>query len=848
MPYSKAWRSAMYPDFRDQGAYIDYKATKEILHRMKENIANPSTPNELYESMLEQKKRVYLWSEKKQAELLKMSLRLYEHSEYLAEEDISANRSIALASLSGGVTKHLPPREARLIADAIMHELLRFVECRNLNTDTMEHIIGRMYRYAVLGPTGDRWKNLYVEYNYDTISVEEIFCHLSRVYDRVTQTEERISAKGKLSIPTGAEGSQVFDRRSVKYWVHPQDLPFVIARIIPHLPLSTFKDTYVECKEKGVPFRLFSPVSSVYYDNNKFLFYHRRLERIEGSTLIRMRWYSDTYAEDWNAVGENDNVFMEIKVHHEAWSGERSNKRRFAIKEKEVDAFVHAQLSLLPAVEKLKRKNASEAEQEKFKSLATEILSKIHAYELKPALRTQCGRAAFQRGADQTVRVSIDTDLRMSAEDFGLDHHWRYTGGDSPVSHFPYAVVEIKLQCAENERIAPWIEELMGCRFMESIPKFSKYAHGIASLYGHTSFINMVPYWMHQLDIDIRASTKPETCHWDPTVGLAAGCLERTADRVVFGTNPAQTQTVGASEAQFMPRTDYAKIYQQLLRSIQHEEESGTSSRNASFKQPPSVLVDGVNSSIDAPAPAAASVATAAAAAPDAAEEDKKQHNNHNSSSQQILGNDAKMSNAAPTPPPIAAPVAQYSIDRRHAAYTTFHLYPYTETGTEPLCYDPKDTRNAAATVFFGKIPWQTGKRIKVPQKYDPKTLLTSERYMVKWMALATQLGLLGLASIRFGKGLFLPQDVAHHSPFWQGQFHVIIGVSMVVLSLLTLLYAYISFKARARRVYARRKIRYDDVVGPTWLSFILALSFVVIVMTHIARRYGPMLTGSDSF
>ncbi|AYU76464.1 catalytic subunit of the vacuolar transporter chaperone 4, putative [Leishmania donovani] len=813
MPYSKAWRSAMYPDFRDQGAYVDYKATKDILHRMKENIANPSTPDELYASLLEQKMRVYEWCERKQAELLTLSLRLYECSKYLTEEEVVTNRSITLSNQPKSAAKRLLPREARLIADAIMHELLRFVECRNLNTDTIEHIIGRMYRYAVLGPTGDRWKNIYVEYDYDQISVEEVFCHLSRVYDRVKQTEERISAKGKLSIPTGAEGSQVFDRRSVKYWVHLQDLPFVIARIVPHLPLSTFKDTYKESKEKGVPFRLFSPVSSVYYDNNKFLFYHRRLERIEGSTLIRMRWYSDTYAEDWNALQEDDNVFMEIKVHHEAWSGERSNKRRFAIKEKEVDAFVHAQLSLLPAVEKLKRRNASEEEQEAFKSLSAEILSKIHAYDLKPVLRTQCGRAAFQRGADQRVRVSIDTDLRMSAEDFGLDHHWRYTGGDSPVSHFPYAVVEVKLQCAENERIAPWIEELMGCRYMESVPKFSKYAHGIASLYGHTSFISMVPYWMHQLDIDIRASTKPEVHLWDPTMGLAAGCLERTADRLIFGMNPAQTQTVGASEAQFLPRTDYAKIYQRVLRSLQHETDgTAESSANASVAASTTNSFTAVDCIADGKA-------------------DKRTKD---------AGQGAVQ--------PGLFPVVQYSVDRRHMAYTTFHLYPYSENGTEPLCYDPKDSKNAAAQVFYGKIPWQTGKRIKVPQKYDPKTLLTSERYMVKWMQLATSFGLLGLTSIRFGKGLFLPQDVAHHSPFWQDNFHVVTGVVMVAIALLTLAYAYIGFKARSRRVYARRKIRYDDVVGPTWLTFFVTASFVAITMTHIARRYGPMLTGSDSF
>ncbi|KAG5510526.1 hypothetical protein JKF63_06823 [Porcisia hertigi] len=823
MPYSKAWRSAIYPDFQGQGAYVDYKATKDILHRMKENIANPSTPDELYASLLEQKMRVYEWCERKQAELLMMSLRLYECSSHLTEEEeVLTNRSI---SLPRGTARHLLPREARLIADAIAHELLRFVECRNLNTDTIEHILGRMYRYAVLGPTGDRWKNIYVQYDYDQISLEEIFCHLSRVYDRVKQTEDLISAKGKLKIPTGSEGSQVFDRRSVKYWVHLQDLPFVIARIIPHLPLSTFKDTYKESKERGIPFRLFSPVSSVYYDNRKFLFYHRRLERLEGSTLIRMRWYSDTYAEDWNALQEDDNVFMEIKVHHEAWSGERSNKRRFAIKEKEVNAFVHAQLSLVPAVEKLKRKNASEAELEKFKSLSTEILSKIHAYDLKPVLRTQCGRAAFQRGADQTVRVSIDTDLRMSAEDFGLDHHWRYTGGDAPASLFPYAVVEVKLQCTENERIEPWIEELMGCRYMESVPKFSKYAHGIASLYGHTSFIKMVPYWMHQLDIDIRASTKPEVHLWDPTMGLAAGCFERAADRLIFGTNPAQTQTVGASEAQFLPRRDYAKIYQHVLRRLQRDAE-GAADRSAN-----------------------ASVAAASTAATNFnAEADEDMASKKMKAAEKgVLVPEPPAASSVVQPGPV--PVVQYQVDRRHVAYTTFRLYPYSENGMEPLCYDSEGGRNTAAEVFYGKIPWQTGKRIKVPQKYDPKTLLTSERYMVKWMQLATQFGLLGLASIQFGKGLFLPRDIAsHHSPFWQSNFHVVTGVVMVAIALLTLAYAYVGFKARSRRVYARRKIRYDDVVGPTWLTFFVAVGFLVTAMMHIARRYGPMLTGSDSF
>lgn len=830
MPYSKAWRNAVYPDFRDEGAYVDYKATKDILHRMKLDIANPATPNELYESLLSQKARVFQWCTRKLEELNMVAEALFRASEHLTEEeDLPTNFSIAPSTLAKEGIRNLPPREARLLADSVLHELLRFTECRNLNTDTIEHIVGRMYRYSVLGPTGDKWKNVYAAHDFSSLSIDEVFYYLSTVYDRVHSTEERISTKGKAKIAAGDVGSQVFDRRSVKYWVHPQDLPFVIARILPHLPLSTFKDTYKDARERGVPFKLYSPVSSVYYDNKAFLFYHRRLERLEGSTLIRMRWYSDTYAEDWNAVKPDDNVFMEIKVHHEAWSGERSNKRRFSLKEREVDKYVNAELSLVPALEKLRAKKRSEEEQTAFKDLATEILAKMHVYNLKPVLRTQCGRAAFQRGADQTVRVSIDTDLRMYAEDFGLDHHWRYTGDDASVSFFPYAVIEIKLQCAENERIPPWIEELMGCRYMESVPKFSKYAHGIASLYGQTTHISMVPYWMHQMDVDIRASTKPEQSQWDPTVGLASGCLQRTTDRIIFGMNPAQTQTVGASEAQFLPRTDYAKVYQRVLAGILAERNRESSAQ--SCRSTP-MLGGGSGGG------SGRGLQKAGGA----------EENHSGNSSVAAVPSASRSQDATGSPPPVVLPpVVQYSVDRRHASYTAFHLYPYTETGAESLCFSPGG-RLAAAVVFSGTIPWQTGKRIRVPQKYDPKTLLTSERYMVKWVSFATQFGLLGLLSIRFGQNLFLPKEVAGLSPIWSSVFHRVLGVLMECVALLTLMYAYYAFKARARRVYARRKMRYDDVVGPTVLTFLLTLFFVVLAALHVTRRYGPMLTGSDAF
>ena len=93
----------------------------------------------------------------------------------------------------------------------------------------------------------------------------------------------------------------------------------------------------------------------MYYDNRSFLFYHRRLERLEGASLVRVRWYSED-DRDPNAIRPDHDVYVEIKDHHEAWSGERSTKRRFAIKEKNADSYFHGTFDLVPVIEKLEKK------------------------------------------------------------------------------------------------------------------------------------------------------------------------------------------------------------------------------------------------------------------------------------------------------------------------------------------------------------------------------------------------------------------------------------------------------------------------------------------------------------
>jgi hypothetical protein len=85
--------------------------------------------------------------------------------------------------------------------------------------------------------------------------------------------------------------------------------------------------------------------------------------------------------------------------------------------------------------------------------------------------------------------------------DIGID--WPFSQlpkGD--VELFPYGVLEVKLQTAQGQEPPEWIRELVASHLVEAVPKFSKFIHGTATMF--PSRINLLPFWMPQMDVDIR--------------------------------------------------------------------------------------------------------------------------------------------------------------------------------------------------------------------------------------------------------------------------------------------------------------------------------------------------------
>lgn len=354
--------------------------------------------------------------------------------------------------------------------------------------------------------------------NYDAFVVK-----LSKLYDFVRNKGNPVEGDS-----AAGGGQQNFVRETTKYWVHPDnitELKLIILKVrrkchsymfykvkysrltvffcFQHLPVLVFNPTK-EFEDRD------TAISSIYYDNPEtWELYTGRLKKTEGAEAIRLRWYGGM---------ENDQIFVERKTHREDWTGEKSVKARFPIKEKHVNAYLRGDLTVEKLFEKTRKEGKkSEKQIADWEQLAREIQYRIITRSLVPVTRSFYHRTAFQLPGDARVRISLDTELAMTRED-NLDgrqragDNWRRMdiGIDWPfhqlsaedIERFPYAVLEVKLQTQAGQDPPQWIRELTTSHLVEAVPKYSKFIHGTANLFPDR--INLLPFWMPQMDVDIR--------------------------------------------------------------------------------------------------------------------------------------------------------------------------------------------------------------------------------------------------------------------------------------------------------------------------------------------------------
>lgn len=355
---------------------------------------------------------------------------------------------------------------------------------------------------------------------------DAMIVRLSALYEKL-KPKDRPELAGSVNLTS-------FVRKTTKYWVHADNITDVKCIILQNLPVLVFKQD--KRFERGYD----AAITSIYFDNENLDLYNERIEKSERAMALRLRWY-----------GTNPNfIFFERKTHHEDWTGEKSVKERFGVKEKYVNRFLAGEWHLDAQVEKMKAAGKSQKEIDYQLNLANEIQDAVLKRKLQPCVRTFYNRTAFQHPTSQEVRISLDTELTMVRELDRTNGNWyrKEVGVDYPfptvpeneINRFPYAILEVKLQTAAGDKPPAWITDLTSSHLVEEVPKFSKFIHGCATLLEER--VRILPFWLPQMEKDIRKAPKvkepeplQEAAAYQPYQGLA-----------VTGASPAAVRKSGA--------------------------------------------------------------------------------------------------------------------------------------------------------------------------------------------------------------------------------------------------------------------------------------------------------------
>ena len=615
--------------------------------------------------------------------------------------------------------------------------------------------------------------------NYDAFIVK-----LSKLYDLVRTRGDPI--KGDSA---AGGGQQNFVRQTTKYWVHPDNITELKLIILKHLPVLVFNpNKEFEAKD--------SAISSIYYDNPEtWELYTGRLKKTEGAEAIRLRWYGGM---------ETETIFVERKTHREDWTGEKSVKARFSLKEKNVNAFLSGKMRVESIFEKARKEGKkSEKEIADLEQLAREIQYRVITRRLVPVTRSFYNRTAFQLPGDARVRISLDTELTMTREDnldgkqragknwrrmdIGIDHPFPQLPPED-VERFPYAVLEVKLQTQAGQDPPEWVRELISSHIVEAVPKFSKFIHGTATMF--PSRINLLPFWMPQMDVDIR---KPVTHRFG---------IERPGQSTNYSTSDDidddteednDSETEAASDG---PRTD-----SQTSPTLQGDSETADSDQDIRRFRIARDALEQYDEEQRSADPNALDVEERISAAP--------------------LTHD-------PDDYPIYDSEDEEDTDDMEEAKRIggwHHIAmagSYVATGLSKIIPTPKPTPiPGSAMTALGNVPPSQiearrfkaprGKRIHVPVRVEPKVFFAAERTFLSWLEFSIILGSIAAALLNFGDSISLASA-------W----------GFTIVACLALLYSMGLYLWRVQMIRERRAVRYHDKWGPSFLFLGLAAAVAI--------------------
>ncbi|KAI5927973.1 VTC domain-containing protein [Camillea tinctor] len=549
MHFSTTLHESIYPPWKDY--YIDYSKLKSLLREgPKEDEDVPWTEEDENrfsdETFNVQLEKVAQFQAKTMNNLKERAEAAFEKLKDMAPSEEQSKSDITSARL----------KELKNELDAITNEVKELKRYSSINYTGFLKIVKKHDRKR-----GDRYKvrpMMRVSLASQGFNSEQAYSplltKLSLMYYAINQhTDEGEQQQQPLDLEHQEEVLNGERYTAHKFWVHPDNLLEVKTAILRHLPSLI----YSQQSAKELDGNEDPKITSLYFDNRKFDLYGKKVNHKADASSLRLRWYGQ--------LSTKPDIVLEQKIIYENGTSE---EKKFKIKDKYIKQFLDGEYKMEKSAQKMERQGQGADAVDLFKTTAEEIQSFILNNKLGPVLRANYTRTAFQKPADDRVRISIDTDIAFIREDT-LDRdrpcrepdEWHRRDIDnsnmtypfrnmnqSEVSRFPFAVLEIKLREEEGRKRPRWIEDLMVSHLVYAAPKFSKFVHGVASLF--EDYVNNLPFWLSDLETDIRKD--PQIAHDEEEQRKA----QRAEDAQVVGSflgtktgsyKPAASSPVGRS-------------------------------------------------------------------------------------------------------------------------------------------------------------------------------------------------------------------------------------------------------------------------------------------------------------
>ncbi|KAI1844142.1 hypothetical protein JX265_011036 [Neoarthrinium moseri] len=510
MRFGKTLREATYPPWK--GQYIDYSKLKSLLREDQRDDDTPWTEedetrfsDEIFNVQLD---KVATFQEQTVA-----SLRRRIDDAFDKLKDIAPAEGKPKSDITDGRLKQLKDE-----ANAITSEVEQLKKYSSVNYTGFLKIVkkhdrkrGDRYKVRPLMKLrlSDRGLNAEKEYSPLLKKLSTIYYIIDSHLDDGADQSQPPDLEHQEEVKNGERYT------AHKFWVHPDNLLEVKTFILRRLPALV----YSEQASKELEGNEDPSITSLYFDTSKFDLYMRKVDRQVDASSLRLRWYGPLSAKP--------EIYLEQKIIHENGTSE---EKKINIKDKYIKQFINGEYKMEKTIQKMERQGQQPDRVESLKKTADEIQDFITKHKLDPVLRAVYTRTAFQKPADDRVRVSIDSDIAFIREDtLDRDRPCRdpsdWHRGDidnsnmtypfkninqSEVSKFPYALLEIKVKEDANRKKPTWVEDLMGSHLVHSAPRFSKFVHGVASLF--EDYVNNLPFWLSDLERDIRKSPKQA---WD---------------------------------------------------------------------------------------------------------------------------------------------------------------------------------------------------------------------------------------------------------------------------------------------------------------------------------------------